>query len=54
MELDSQSLAVIFAGIVSVVAACFTGIKFSRCTKITCPCCALEREVIEQENVAHV
>lgn len=60
MEMDSATLGVIFAGVVSLTAACFTGIKFSRCTKITCPCCALEREVVDapqagrQSNLAQV
>ena len=46
-EIDSAALGVIFAGITALVGAIFTGIKFSRCTKVTCPCCALEREVID-------
>ena len=51
MDADSQTMAVIFAGIVSIIGACFTGIKFSRCTVIDCPCCKLQREVIDENKV---
>ena len=51
MELDSQTIAIIFAGFVSIIGACFTGIKFSRCTKVSCPCCMLEREIIDENKV---
>ena len=54
-ELDSAMLGVIFAGVTALVGACFAGIRLSRCTVVSCPCCSLEREVIPApQNVAQV
>jgi len=56
MEGDSQTLAVTFAGIVSIIGTCFAGIRLSRCTLIKTPFCSIEREVVDQpaSNVAHI
>lgn len=52
MDPESQTVAVVFAGLVSLTSAICLGIRLSRCTVVECPCCKLEREVIPQENIA--
>ena len=55
MEDQSQTLAVTFAGIVSIIATCFAGIRLSRCTLIKTPFCSVEREVVDvPQNVANI
>jgi len=51
MDPESQTVAVVFAGLVSLTSAICLGIRLSRCTVVECPCCKLEREVIPQENI---
>ena len=55
MDDESQTLAVTFAGITTIIATCFAGIRLSRCTLIKTPFCSVEREVVDApQNVAHI
>jgi 3-isopropylmalate dehydratase small subunit len=56
MDVESQTLAVTFAGITTIIATCFAGIRLSRCTLIKTPFCSVEREVVDvpASNVAHI
>lgn len=56
MDAESQTLAVMFTGIVSIIGTCFAGIRLSRCTLIKTPFCSIEREVVDApaSNVAHI
>ena len=55
MDVESQTLAVMFTGIVSIIGTCFAGIRLSRCTLIKTPFCSVEREVVDApQNVANI
>ena len=51
MDNDSEFVLAVGSIIVSIIGAIFTGIKFSRCTKIQCGCCSLEREIVNDSKV---
>lgn len=40
-----ETIALVFTSGTALIALCFDKMRDSKCTRLVCPCCELEREV---------
>ena len=51
MQTNTELVVAIGSVTASLISVICLGIRLSRCSKITLPCCTLERSVIEESQV---
>ena len=46
---DPMSIGAIVAAVVSLIGTIFTHMRQSRCTRIICCCCEIDRDVVDSD-----